>query len=344
MKKILTAMSGGVDSAVCCALLKKQGFDVGGATMLLQSGAETEAKDAELAAKQLGVPFYLFQWKQEFHSMVETYFCDTYANGKTPNPCIVCNKKLKFGLFLNEALRLGYDSIATGHYARIEFDTASQRWLVRMAADPTKDQTYMLYSLSQDQLAHSILPLGTKTKSEVREIAYSLHLDLAHKHDSQDICFVPDGDYISFLLRSGLQLTQGHYKDMNGNDLGAHLGAECYTIGQRRGLHLSCGSRVYVVSKTGSDVIIGSNEDLFSKNVTVENINYIAVDHLETPMRIRAKLRYTPNFAKATLIPNEIGATLIFDEPQRAVTPGQSAVFYVDDYVLGGGTICSAAK
>lgn len=339
MKKILTAMSGGVDSAVCCELLRVQGYEVSGATMLLRDGGKPEAEDARLASAQMGVPFHLFCWQKEFEDLVESDFCAKYAAGKTPNPCIVCNKTVKFGLFLDEALRLGYDGMATGHYARVEYDSGAKRYLVRMALDTAKDQTYMLYSLSQYQLSHTVLPLGDKTKAEVREIAEAIGLSLAHKHDSQDICFVPDGDYTAFLQESGLTLTPGRYRDMAGRDLGPHRGAESYTIGQRRGLHLSCGERVYVVAKNAADVIIGSNEDLFSDTVTVEEVNYIAVPALTTPMRVRAKLRYTPRFAGATLIPTESGATLKFDAPQRAVTPGQAAVFYVDDYLLGGGTI-----
>ena len=344
MKKILTAMSGGVDSAVCCALLHQQGYEVGGATMLLRCGAEPEAEDARMAAAQMGVPFHLFCWQMEFHNHVETDFCNAYVAGITPNPCIVCNKTMKFGLFLDEALRLGYDGMATGHYARIEHDTGADRWLVRMAADQSKDQTYMLYSLSQFQLSHTILPLGSMTKAEARELAQSLNLSLAHKHDSQDICFVPDGDYAAYLQRSGLTLTPGRYRDLEGKDLGPHRGAESYTIGQRRGLHLSCGERVYVVQKNGTDVIIGPNEALFSNRVQVGDVNYIAIENLTAPRRVRAKIRYTPRFADATLIPTEYGAELLFDEPQRAVTPGQAAVFYEDDYVLGGGTILGASN
>jgi len=344
MKKILVALSGGVDSAVAAILLRKQGYEVGGATMLLRCGAEGEAEDARMAAAQMGVPFHLFCWQKEFHDRVESDFCRAYASGKTPNPCIVCNKTMKFGLFLDEALRLGYDGMATGHYARIEHDKGADRWLIRMAEDRSKDQTYMLYSLSQFQLSHTILPLGGMTKAEARELAKELNLSLAHKHDSQDICFVPDGDYCAYLQRSGLTLTPGRYRDLEGNDLGPHRGAESYTIGQRRGLHLSCGERVYVVQKNGTDVIIGPNGALFSKRVQVGDVNYIAIQNLTAPRRVRAKVRYTPRFADATLIPTEYGAELLFDEPQRAVTPGQAAVFYVDDYVLGGGTILGAGK
>ncbi len=341
MRKILAAMSGGVDSAVCCALLQQQGFDVGGGTMLLHHGAEQEAEDARRVADQLEIPFHLFRWQEAFRAKVEDRFCSAYASARTPNPCIICNKTMKFGLFLDEALRLGYDGIATGHYARLEQDVTG-RFLLRMAQDRTKDQTYMLYSLSQSQLSHVMFPLGDQTKSQVRQLAQVLQLHLAHKHDSQDICFVPDGDYVNYLTERGLPLTPGRYRDITGRDLGPHLGAESYTIGQRRGLHLSCGERVYVVAKDWPDVVIGPNEALFSRRVLVEQVNYIALDHLDAPRRVQAKLRYTPRFASATLIPTAEGAELLFDEPQRAVTPGQAAVFYEDDYVLGGGTICGS--
>ena len=342
MKKLLTAMSGGVDSAVCCALLQQAGFEVGGGTMLLRPGGEAEAEDARSVCEQLGVPFHLFSWQDAFRSTVEDDFCRQYCAGRTPNPCVLCNKAMKFGRFLDEALALGCDGMATGHYARIE--QSDGRYYLRIAADAAKDQTYMLYSLSQAQLSRSVFPLGDYTKARVREIAAELGLHLAAKHDSQDVCFIPDGDYCAYLVRRGVSLTPGRFRTMDGADLGPHRGAECYTIGQRRGLGLSAGERVYVLAKPWPDVTIGPNDALFSRRVTVENVNYIAVDRLDAPRRVRAKLRYTPRVAQALLIPSETGAELLFDEPQRAVTPGQSAVFYEDDYVLGGGIIAGAEK
>ena len=342
MNKILTAMSGGVDSSVCCALLLQNGLQAGGAMMLLRPGAMGEAQDAADVCRTLGVPFHLFSWGEIFRDTVEDDFCRVYCAGATPNPCVVCNKKMKFGLFLNEALRLGYDGIATGHYARIE--RSGDRYLLRMAADRSKDQTYMLYALSQEQLARSLFPLGELTKDRVREIAAELGLNVARKHDSQDVCFIPDGDYAAYLQRRGIELTPGHFLDQEGRDLGPHQGAERYTIGQRRGLGLSFGERVYVVAKPWPDVVIGPNDALFSRRVPVKDVNYIAVDTLTAPRRVRAKLRYTPRFSDALLIPTEDGAVLEFDEPQRAVTPGQAAVFYEDDYVLGGGTIISSEE
>ena len=332
MEKILTAMSGGVDSSVCSGLLLREGFDVGGAMMLLRPGAQSDAEDARAVCRTLGIPFHLFCWGEVFRP-----FITDYLHGLTPNPCVVCNKRMKFGLFLDEALRLGYDGVATGHYARIE--RSGDRVLLRMAADRSTDQTYMLYGLSQAQLRRSRFPLGEYTKDRVREIAAELGLKVAHKHDSQDVCFIPDGDYAAYLQRRGITLTPGRFLDMEGRDLGPHQGAERYTIGQRRGLGLSCGERVYVVAKPWPDVVIGPNEALFSRRVQVKDVNYVAVDAVTAPRRVQAKLRYTPRMADATLIPTEDGAVLEFDAPQRAVTPGQAAVFYEDDYVLGGGTI-----
>ena len=340
MEKLLTAMSGGVDSAVSCALLLRDGYSVGGGTMLLRDGGEAEAEDARAVCDQLGVPFHLFRWQSEFRSTVEDDFCRQYCRGRTPNPCVLCNRTMKFGRFLDEAVSLGYDGIATGHYARVEKHNG--RFLLRMAADQSKDQTYMLYSLSQYQLSKTAFPLGGYSKLQVRETAGELGLHLASKHDSQDICFIPDGDYCSYLVSRGITLTPGRFRDLSGADLGAHRGAECYTIGQRRGLGISAGERIYVTSKPWPDVTVGPNEALFSRRVFVEDVNYISVDRLEKPLNVRAKLRYTPRFADARLIPAEQGAELIFENAQRAVTPGQSAVFYVDDYVLGGGIISGA--
>ena len=342
MERILIAMSGGVDSAVSCALLQAKGYSVAGGTMLLRPGAQAEAEDAGAVCEQLGVPFRQFAWQNAFRATVEADFCRQYCAGRTPNPCVLCNKTIKFGRFLDEALAMGYDGIATGHYARIE--RSGGRYLLRIAADAAKDQTYMLYGLSQAQLARSLFPLGEYTKARVREIAADLGLHLAAKHDSQDICFIPDGDYCAYLVRRGVSLTPGRFRTVDGADLGPHRGAECYTIGQRRGLGLSAGERIYVTAKPWPDVTVGPNEALFSRRVAVEDVNYIAVDRLDAPRRVRAKLRYTPRFADATLIPTESGAQLLFDVPQRAVTPGQSAVFYEDDYVLGGGVITGAEK
>lgn len=342
MTKILTAMSGGVDSAVTAALLQKDGFSVGGAVMVLHENGEQEAADAERSAARLGLPFHIFRWQEEFYRLVQEPFMREYQRGNTPNPCIFCNRTVKFGLFLDRALELGYDGMATGHYARVE-RSGSGRYLLKRAKDPLKDQTYMLYSLSQAQLARIRLPMGDMTKAEAREYARELGLEVAEKHDSQDICFVPDGDYMRFLLDHGVVPQPGRFLGLDGKDYGPHRGQECYTIGQRRGLELPCGERVYVVRKENGNVRIGPNEALFSTRVQIGDVNFIPFDRPNGELRAEAKLRYTPRAAACTVRPTEYGAELLFDEPQRAVTPGQAAVLYDGDVVLGGGTILSAS-
>ena len=338
MSRILVAMSGGVDSAVCAALLKKQGYAVGGAVMQLHESANTEAQDARASAERLGIDFHVFSWQEEFDRLVRQPFVETYRAGKTPNPCVLCNKTVKFGLFLDKALELGYDKIATGHYARIEQDE-NGRYLVRAARDVSKDQTYMFSLLSQEQLSRVVLPMGDLCKEDARAIAEELGLAVAHKHDSQDICFLPDGDYLSFLRKRGVEPHEGRFLAPDGSVLGKHEGQEAYTIGQRRGLDIAYGSRIYVVAKNGNDVLLGSNDALFSSRVKITDVNFIPFDTLTEPLRCEAKLRYTPKAAACTVYPAENGAELVFDEPQRAVTPGQTAVMYQGDLLLGGGTI-----
>lgn len=331
-------MSGGVDSAAACGFLKQQGYSVSGGTMLLRDGGEAEAEDARLAAEQMQLPFHLLKWKDAFAQNVICPFISTYVAGKTPNPCIFCNATMKFGLFLDWALENGFDGIATGHYARIE-QAENGRFLLKKAADCAKDQTYMLCRLTQKQLAHTLFPLGDKTKQEARSMAGEMGLSLAHKHDSQDICFVPDGDYLRYLTDHGVTPQLGNFIDSSGKILGQHKGMEAYTIGQRRGLDCACGKRVYVLGKRGGDIVLGDNDRLFSTNVEVEDVNYIPFDTLTEPVRVEAKIRYSTKTAPALLTPTDYGALLTFDEPQRAVTPGQTAVFYQGDLVLGGGYI-----
>ena len=337
MKRILVGMSGGVDSAVSVLLLQEMGFTVGGANMLLQPCGGREAEDAAKSAAQLGIEFHCLDWQTEFRRDVILPFEQVYRQGGTPNPCIFCNKALKFGKFLEAALSLGYDGIATGHYARISLEGG--RYLLYTAKDKSKDQTYMLYHLNQYQLSHAVFPMGTHTKEEARAKAGLAGLAVASKHDSQDICFIPDGDYPAFLRADGVQLQEGHFRGPKGEDLGPHRGFEAYTIGQRRGLDVAYGSRIYVVGKQGTDVLLGFHEQLFSTRVQVRDVNFIPFDHLEHPIRAQAKLRYTPNVSPCTIHPAEDGVLLEFDQPQRAVTPGQAAVFYDGDLVLGGGTI-----
>lgn len=337
MKKILTAMSGGVDSAVSVILLQEMGYDVGGATMLLQSCGQKEAQDAAVSAQVLGIDFTVFHWEADFRRHVIRPFAQVYQAGGTPNPCIFCNRTLKFGRFLQEALAMGYDGIATGHYARIREENG--RMLLFTARDKTKDQTYMLYHLSQQQLRRVLFPMGDYTKEQARAKAAECGLPAASKSDSQDICFIPDGDYMAYLQADGIIPRPGRFIGPAGEDLGPHRGMEAYTIGQRRGLDVAYGSRIYVVGKRGGDVLLGSNSALFSSEVHVTDVNYIPFDRPDGPIRCQAKLRYTPNASACTLYPADRGATLVFDQPQRAVTSGQAAVFYDGDMVLGGGTI-----
>lgn len=340
MKKILVAMSGGADSAGACLLLQKQGYEVSGASMLLRDGGEPEAEDAARAAKQLGIPFFLWDIRKEFSENVIAPFTKTYQSGGTPNPCVVCNRTMKFGLFLQKALALGYDAIATGHYAGIT--EKDGRFLLKTARDREKDQTYMLCMLDQFQLAHTIFPLAdVQEKAEIRQMLADSGVELARKHDSQDICFVPDGDYMAYLTAHGLIPQAGNFIDPDGNIIAPHRGMEAYTTGQRRGLGIAFGERAYVLGKRGTDVMIGSHEQLFSDRVFVTDTNFIPFDAPEGPMRVQAKLRYTKKIADALLLPTEYGCELRFDEPQRAVTPGQTAAFYDGDLVIGGGTICT---
>ena len=343
MRRILVAMSGGVDSAVTAALLQAQGYEVAGGTMLLRPGGEAEAADARDAAQRIGIPFHLFTWQDDFQREVIEPFQAVYQAGGTPNPCVFCNRALKFGRFLRAALELGYDGIATGHYARIV--QAGGRYLLQTGLDAAKDQAYMLYSLTQAQLARVLLPLGTMTKDQVRQKAKELGLIQAHKKDSQDICFIPDGDYVAFLRRQGVALTPGDFVDEAGRVLGRHRGLPCYTTGQRKGLGVGGSAYpLYVLRKDAktNTVVLGPEEHLYSGRTVIEQCNWIAFEDLAEPVRCTAKTRYSQTEAAATVSPLPGGrAEVVFDTPQRALTAGQSAVFYDGDTVLGGGWICA---
>ena len=336
MKKILVAMSGGVDSTAAAIVLKNQGFDVAGSTMLLRDGGEKDVEDARAAAERIGIPFFPMDFRKEFFENVITPFMEVYEAGGTPNPCVVCNRTMKFGLFLDKALSMGFDAMATGHYSKIE--EKNGRFFLRMSRDRAKDQTYMLCGLSQFQLAHTVFPLGEiEDKDHTRAIVEKM--GLPRKHDSQDICFVPDGDYLAYLKEHGVTPKPGNFVSPEGKVYGPHRGMEAYTIGQRRGLGLAFGERAYVLGKQGNDVILGQENQLYSDTVQVVNVNYQPIEKPEGPMRVQARLRYTTKLYDATLIPEEWGCTLKFDAPQRAVTPGQTAAFYVGDMLVVGGTI-----
>ncbi len=336
MRKILAALSGGVDSAVAAGLLLERGFDVRGATMLLHPGAEAEAAGAEAAANRLGIPFLRFHWEEDFQKFVIQPFAAVYREGGTPNPCVLCNRTLKFGKFLDEALSLGYDGVATGHYARLHIE--GDRVRLRAARDQSKDQSYMLAGIPPERLRRVVLPLGELTKAEVRAHAGRFGLvEQREKKDSQDICFVPDGDYLGYLSAHGLKPQEGWFINERGERLAPHRGFEAYTIGQRRGLSYAAGRRVYVVAKVRPDVVLGDEEALFARNVVLSEPNWL----FDPPASFRAlaKLRYTAKPAPCEVRISETGASLRFDEAQRAPTPGQSAVLYDGDEVLGAGLI-----
>ena len=352
-QSVLVAMSGGVDSSVCALLLKQSGANCHGVMMRLFSAcdllsetaacADPEAEhDAGRIATQLGIPFCVRDLSADFRRDVIDYFIRTYEEGGTPNPCVHCNKVMKFGKLLQIADTLSCDKIATGHYARIQKD-ATGRALLRVAADPSKDQTYVLWQLSQEQLSRTLLPLGDLTKAEVREIAQQNGLCNAHRKDSQDICFIPDGDYVSFIQRmTKKEFPAGDFVDLDGNVLGRHTGAIRYTVGQRKGLGIALGKPAYVCAKDmrTNTVTLGTNEDLFRRDLTASDINLIACDRLTAPIRAQAKIRYSAHPAACTVeqtAENEL--TVRFDEPQRAITSGQSLVLYDGDLVLGGGVI-----
>jgi len=360
MKKALIAMSGGVDSSVAAYLTHRAGYDCIGAMMrlfdnsLLPQGQESsccsldDAEDARSVAMRIGFPFYVFNSKADFEEKVIQKFIRCYECGATPNPCIDCNRYLKFDHLLRKAMELGCDYVVTGHYARIRRDEETGRYLLYRAADLSKDQSYVLSCLTQQQLAHTLLPLGEMSKNEAREIAQEQGFINARKRDSQDICFVPDGDYVAFMERyTGKHYEPGDFLDQNGRVVGKHRGAVSYTIGQRKGLGLAMGAPVYVCDKNmeRNTVTVGPNEALFCDTLLGCDWNWFPFDQLTEPLRISAKARYNQPPQPATVYPETDGtARVVFDEPQRALTPGQAVVLYDGDMVVGGGTIDQVIK
>lgn len=343
--KALIAMSGGVDSSVVAHLVQQQDLQCIGATMRLHG----ENKDADAAAdvaKRLGIEHCLLDFSKEFEEQVICKFIHCYETGLTPNPCVDCNRRLKFELLLRHALSIGCDFIATGHYARICRDEETGRFLLRKAKDSTKDQTYFLCMLNQEQLSRTLLPLGELTKDEVRAIASAQGFSNAKKKDSQDICFVPDGDYLKFIKDfTGKTYPAGAFLDLQGNTVGRHQGAIGYTLGQRKGLGIALGAPVYVCAKDmdANTVTVGPNEALFRKTLIADDWNWISIPSLTEPIRVSAKARSRMTEQPATVYPMEGGfAKVEFDEPQRAITPGQAVVLYQGDTVVGGGAITEA--
>jgi len=355
-KKVMVGMSGGVDSSVAAAVLLEKGYDVIGVTMKIWPETNSEERlredgccslfaveDARRVADKLGIPYYVMNFVDIFEDKVINYFTGEYLRGRTPNPCIACNRFVKFEALLQKAVSMGIDYIATGHYAKIVYDDTLGRYLLKKAATASKDQTYALYNLTQEQLARTLMPIGDFTKEQVREKAKELGLPVASKPDSQEICFVPDNDYGKFICENtGQKVEEGDFVDVNGNVLGKHKGIIHYTVGQRKGLGIALGKPMYVVriDAENNRVVLGEENEVFSSELIADDLNFISIDKLEGEKRVKAKIRYSAKEADATISPLEDGRVkVVFDTPQRAITPGQSVVFYDGDIVVGGGLI-----
>lgn len=353
--KVVVGMSGGVDSSVAAWLLKEQGYEVIGVTMQIWQDEDnftveeeggccglSAVDDARRVAQMLDIPYYVMNFKSEFKKHVMDYFTEEYLQGRTPNPCIACNRYVKWESLLQRSLAIGADYIATGHYARIE-KLGNGRYALRKSATSAKDQTYALYNLTQNQLAHTLMPVGAYTKDEIRAIALENQIPVANKPDSQEICFVPDGDYAGFIeANTSVKIPAGNFVDMKGNILGQHKGITHYTIGQRKGLNLPMGKRCFVVEirPETNEVVIGDNEDVFAQRLRCNQLNFMSVSDITKETQVIAKIRYNHQGAPCTL--HRTGEDEIlcdFPQPVRAVTPGQAVVFYDGDYVVGGGTI-----
>ena len=355
--KILIAMSGGVDSSVAAGLLCKDGNECIGATMKLYHNEDAgiprahtccsldDVEDARSVCYKLGIPYYVFNFSDDFGEKIIDKFVRSYEAGLTPNPCIDCNRYMKFDKLYQRAEILGCDHIATGHYARITFENG--QYQLRKALDETKDQSYVLYDMTQQRLARTLFPLGELRKTEARDLARKADFINADKPDSQDICFVPDGDYARFMEDfTGKHYPAGDFLDESGRVVGTHNGAVRYTIGQRKGLGLAMGAPVYVCGKDmqANTVTVGPEEMLFDRIVYADEVNWIAIPELTGPLRVTARTRYHQVEQAATVYPAECGFRLEFDQPQRAPTPGQAVVLYQGDTVLGGGTITRVEK
>ncbi len=357
MEKVMVAMSGGVDSSVAAAVLKES-YEVTGVTLRLFTNEDIQldrsktccsledVEDARRVANRLNIPYYVYNFGDRFRECVIDKFNRSYIEGLTPNPCIDCNRFIKFSALLQRAELLGQDYIATGHYVRRRYDAEAGRYQLLKGADAGKDQSYVLYSMTQEQLARTLFPIGEMTKSQTRAVAEQYGLINADKPDSQDICFVPDGDYAGFIERdTGRQFPEGDFVDKDGNILGRHKGMIRYTIGQRKGLGIALGKPAYVIAKDmeKNQVVLGDNADLFCETAYACDVNWLSVKRPEKPIRVCARVRYNQKEQPATLYPLENGnIKVVFDQPQRAITYGQALVCYDGELLLGGGTCCSA--
>ena len=347
MRKALIAMSGGVDSSVAAFLMKEEGFHCSGANMRLydsdKCGSAKDREDAASVCNRLGMDFTVFDFQQEFKECVIARFIQCYESGITPNPCIDCNRHLKFSRFYDEAMKTGCDVVVTGHYVRAAYDKTRGRYVLRKAYDETKDQSYVLYSLTQEQLAHVRFPLGEMSKAKAREIALANGFVNANKHDSQDICFVPDKDYAAFIReQTQKDYAPGDFVDETGKVVGQHKGIIHYTIGQRKGLGVSADMPYYVakIDVEKNQVVLTKDNNKSSKSLLADNFNFVAVEDINEPVRIKAKIRYRAKEEWASAYRVDASTIRVdFDEPQRAITCGQAVVLYDNDVVVGGGTI-----
>lgn len=342
-KKVLLGMSGGVDSSVSALLLKKQGYDVIGITLEMFNNDSNVSLDAKKVCERLNIPHYTFSCKNDFKKHVIDDFITCYSNCKTPNPCIECNRYIKFGYMYETAKELGCEYIATGHYARNEYNKEYDRWVLKKSNAGNKDQTYVLWNIQKDVIEHIIFPLSDfENKEQIREIAREAGLGVANKPDSEDICFIPNGNYKEFLEKnSSIKPKVGNIVNSNGEILGKHTGLYNYTIGQRKGLGIAYKVPLFVLgfNEKKNEVIVGEEKELYKKEIQVNNVNLLLADKIDNPIVVNVKTRYSTKSAKATIIQDGDNIKVAFEEPQRAITPGQSAVFYIDDMVLGGGKI-----